>query len=155
MESNSLLGIWLANILSHYVGCHFTCLIISLLWESSWVWCNLTYGLPRWLSGKIISLQCRRYKFDPRVRTMPWRRKWQVTLVFLPGKSNGRAWWATAHGVAKESETKQQQQSYSYDVSKKPLPRSISKSFSPVFSSRGLQTHIMLKSFIFLKLFCI
>ena len=33
---------------------------------------------------------------------MPWRRKWQLTPVFLPGKSHGkRAWWATVHGVSK------------------------------------------------------
>ena len=40
--------------------------------------------------------------FDPWVRKVPWRRKWQPTVVFLPGKSmDRRAWQATAHGVAK------------------------------------------------------
>ena len=30
-----------------------------------------------------------------------WRRKWQPTLVFLPGESQGRgAWWAAVYGVA-------------------------------------------------------
>ena len=30
-----------------------------------------------------------------------WRRKWQPTLVFLPGESQGRgAWWAVVYGVA-------------------------------------------------------
>ena len=39
---------------------------------------------------------------DPRVRKIPWRRKWQRTPVFLPGKSYGqRAWQATVLGVAK------------------------------------------------------
>ena len=28
--------------------------------------------------------------FDPWVRKIPWKRKWQPTPVFLPGKSNGR-----------------------------------------------------------------
>ena len=28
-----------------------------------------------------------------------WRRKWQPTPVFLPGKSQGR-WWAAVYGVA-------------------------------------------------------
>ena len=28
--------------------------------------------------------------FDPWVRKMPWRRKWQPTPVFLPGKSHGQ-----------------------------------------------------------------
>ena len=27
-------------------------------------------------------------KFDPLVRKIPWRRKWQPTPVFLPGKSH-------------------------------------------------------------------
>ena len=33
----------------------------------------------------------------------PWRRKWQTTLVFLPGESHGHhlSWQATVHGVAK------------------------------------------------------
>ena len=28
--------------------------------------------------------------FDPWVGTTPWRRKWQPTPVFLPGKSHGQ-----------------------------------------------------------------
>ena len=33
--------------------------------------------------------------------SMHWRRKWQPTPVFLPGKSQGRgAWWAAVYGVA-------------------------------------------------------
>ena len=40
--------------------------------------------------------------FDPWVRKIPWRRKWQPTPAFLPGESLDRgAWWATAHGVTK------------------------------------------------------
>ena len=34
--------------------------------------------------------QCRRHGFDPWVRKIPRRRKWQPTLVFLPGKSHGQ-----------------------------------------------------------------
>ena len=29
-------------------------------------------------------------RFDPWVRKMPWRRKWQPTLAFLPGESLGQ-----------------------------------------------------------------
>ena len=37
-----------------------------------------------------------------RVGKIPWRRKWQPTQVFLPGKFHGQGgWWATVHGVAK------------------------------------------------------
>ena len=32
-----------------------------------------------------------RHGFDPWVRKIPWRRKWQPTLVFLPGKSHGQS----------------------------------------------------------------
>ena len=43
--------------------------------------------LPRWLSGKESTCQCRRcekHGFDPWVRMIPWRRKWQPTPVFFP-----------------------------------------------------------------------
>ena len=46
-------------------------------------------GLPWWLSGKEYTCQCRRQGFDPWVRKTPWRKKWQPTPVFLPGKSHG------------------------------------------------------------------
>ena len=31
-----------------------------------------------------------RYKFDPWVGKIPWRRAWQPTVVFLPGKLHGQ-----------------------------------------------------------------
>ena len=34
--------------------------------------------------------RCRRHGFNPRVRKIPWRRKWQPTLVFLPGEPHGQ-----------------------------------------------------------------
>ena len=48
--------------------------------------------LPRWLSGKEPTCQCRRRKrhsFDPCVKKAPWR-AWQPTPVFLPGESHGQ-----------------------------------------------------------------
>ena len=45
-------------------------------------------GLPRWLSGKESACQCRRWVFNPWVWKIPWRRKWQPAIVFLPGKSH-------------------------------------------------------------------
>ena len=33
---------------------------------------------------------CKRPRFDPRVRKIPWRRKRQPPLVFLPGKTHGQ-----------------------------------------------------------------
>ena len=47
-------------------------------------------GLPKWLSGKEPTCQCRRCGFDPWVGKIPWKRKWQATPVFLPGKSHGQ-----------------------------------------------------------------
>ena len=46
--------------------------------------------LPRWFSGKESVCQCRRHRFDPQVRKIPWRRKWQPTPVFLPGAFQGQ-----------------------------------------------------------------
>ena len=65
---------------------------------------NSYFRLPRWLSGKESTYQCRRHRrhgFNPWVRTIPWRRKWQPTPVFLPGKCYGQrslAGWVV-HGV--------------------------------------------------------
>ena len=47
-------------------------------------------GLPWWISGKDPVCQCRRWRFDPWVRKIPQKRKWQPTPVFLPGKSQGQ-----------------------------------------------------------------
>ena len=46
--------------------------------------------LPRWFSGKKSACQCRKCRFDPWIRKIPWRRKWQPTPVFLPGKFHGQ-----------------------------------------------------------------
>ena len=35
-------------------------------------------------------LQCERPGFNPWVRKMPWKKKWQPTPVFLLGKSHGQ-----------------------------------------------------------------
>ena len=44
-------------------------------------------GFP---GGSVVKNQYRRCRFDPRVGKIPWRRKWQPTPVFLPGKSHGQ-----------------------------------------------------------------
>ena len=41
-------------------------------------------------SGGRVCLQYRTPGFDPWVRKIPWRRKWQPTPVFLPGESHGQ-----------------------------------------------------------------
>ena len=68
----------------------------------------LSEGLPRWLRSNESACQCRRYRrhrFDPWVGKIPWRRKWQPTPVFLPGKLHGqRSLTGYSHGFA-ESDT--------------------------------------------------
>ena len=39
--------------------------------------------------------------FNPWVRKIPWRRKWQRAPVFLPGKTHGGAWQTIVYGVIK------------------------------------------------------
>ena len=44
-------------------------------------------------SGKEPACQCRRLKrcsFEPWIRKIPWKRKWQPSAVFLPGESHGQ-----------------------------------------------------------------
>ena len=58
-------------------------------------------GASRWLHGKWCR-KWRRHRLDPWVRKIPWRRKWEPTLVFLLENAMDRgAWWAVVHGVAK------------------------------------------------------
>ena len=50
-------------------------------------------GFPGGASGKEPACQCsrcRRHRFDPWVRKIPCRRKWQPTPIFLPGESHGQ-----------------------------------------------------------------
>ena len=70
--------------------------------RSRWAWKPLDVSAtpgnykalpPRGVSGKESACQCRRYKiggFDLWAGKIPWRRKRQPTLVFLPGKSHGQ-----------------------------------------------------------------
>ena len=50
------------------------------------------FELPWWLSGKESACQYRRLRrhgFHPCIRKILWRRKWELTPVFLPGKFHG------------------------------------------------------------------
>ena len=71
----------------------------------------------RWLNGKESSCQCmrcRRCMFNFWVGKIPWRKKWQPTPVFLPGKSHeqrslaGYSPWSHKR-VRRDLATKQQQ----------------------------------------------
>ena len=84
-----------------------TCLRILVLGPSTtppilnWNGLCILVGLPRWHSGKESACQCRkcnRCSLDPWIRKIPWRRKWQSTPVFLPGKIP-EGWWVIIYGV--------------------------------------------------------
>ena len=49
---------------------------------------NLLTSLASCFSGCSVLKQ--ELGFDPWVRKIPWKRKWQPTLIFSPGKSCGR-----------------------------------------------------------------
>ena len=52
---------------------------------------SCTCLLHRGTGGKEPACQCKKHKslgFNPWDRMIPWRRAWQLTPVFLPGKSH-------------------------------------------------------------------
>ena len=54
---------------------------------------RLDEGFPGGISDKEPSCQCKRHKrrgFNPWVRKTPWRRAWEPTPIFLPGKFHGQ-----------------------------------------------------------------
>ena len=56
---------------------------------AGFLFCLLIYPIlstQNSISGEESSCQGRRCRFDPWVGKLPWRRKWQPTPVFLPGK---------------------------------------------------------------------
>ena len=60
-----------------------------------WIWTKTSYpvGFPGGTSGKEPAYQCRRhkrYRLDPWVGKIHWRREWQPTPVFLPRESHGQ-----------------------------------------------------------------
>ena len=50
-------------------------------------------------AGDAGDMTSRRHDFDPWVEKIPWRRKWQLAPVFLPGESQARGvQWAIPMG---------------------------------------------------------
>ena len=101
------LGYISRNRISGLNGIVFSAHLRQVLW---YLFLSISYfGLPGWCSGKEHAWQCRRHKrlrFDSWVGKITLRRKWQFTMVFLPGKFHGqRAWRATVHGVAESDMT--------------------------------------------------
>ena len=100
-----------------------------LLWQIEWGWwrafkthSNAIKGFPWWLSGKNQPVNAGDTGEEGRwgsewVRKIPWRRKWQPTPVFLPGKTHGEGslvgyspWGSERVGHDLVTKQKQQQQ---------------------------------------------
>ena len=108
LSGSSVHGILQAGILE-WVGSLDKSLYFCLLQQ--FLTCSLFF--PSGTSGKESACQCMRHKrcrFNPWVRKIPWRRKWQANPIFLPGKSYGQRSQAgyllhmhthTAHSAAK------------------------------------------------------
>ena len=80
-------------------------------------------GLPRWLSGKESTCQCRRRGFGPWVRKIPCSRKWQPTPVFLSGKFHGQRCLADCSPRGcKESDTTLQLSTHTHTAITKVFP---------------------------------
>ena len=71
-------SLWIPNIFSFLLSRAENTLLQVLL------------GFPGISEDKESSLQCKRPEFDPWVGKMPWRREWQPTPEFLPGKFHGQ-----------------------------------------------------------------
>ena len=69
---------WLEN--SH--ACVFKLLSMTVFWGGG--------ASQVRLSGRESSCQCWRHRFNPWTGKIPWRRRWQPTPVFLPGKPHGQ-----------------------------------------------------------------
>ena len=73
---------------------------LGLLWLwPLYLWWSL-FGASLWLSGKESTCQCKRPRFDPWVRKIPWRREWQFPLQYsdLENPMDRGAWRANSLG---------------------------------------------------------
>ena len=72
------------------------------------------------LSGSVVKKSLcqyrrhRRHGFNPCVKMIPWRRKWQPTPIFFPGKFHRGAWQATVQGATKESDMTERHTMHAY-----------------------------------------
>ena len=70
------------------VGCHFLLQCVKVKSER-----EVAQSCPRYPGSSVskeTACRCRRTGSNPWVRKIPWRRKWQPTPVFLPGKPHGQ-----------------------------------------------------------------
>ena len=80
-----------SRIIEIHISCDVERFLRYIRYESER--CMFTQGLPWWPSKEptfTVWGGCRRPRFDPWVGKIPWRREWQPTPVFVPGKSHGQ-----------------------------------------------------------------
>ena len=98
-----IVELWsLSKFGNHGAICYTRLCIASLRFIYYLLYLDGIQGFPGSASGKEFTCQCRRCqrcRFNLQVGKIPWRRKWQPTPVFLPGKFHGQRNLA---GVAKE-----------------------------------------------------
>ena len=58
--------------------------------QADWSRTHFVKGFPGGSDSKESACQCRRCRFYPWVRKIPWRRAWKPTPVLLPGESHGQ-----------------------------------------------------------------
>ena len=95
-------------------------------------------GLPWWLNGKESTCQCRRRGSSLWFGEIPWRRKWQPTLVFLPGKSPGQrsliAYRPWGHKSVRQDLPTKQQQQHGYVILLKVVPCPLPSCFNMMWA---------------------
>ena len=83
---NDRLHLYTWNNIQQRAGAHQ---IAAMITKTSYGQINKLFGLPMWLSGEESTCQCRTLGFNPWIRKIPWRRKWQPTPIFLHEESHG------------------------------------------------------------------
>ena len=96
LEIKLLLVTSFANIFSHSVDCLHLFMVsfavqklVSLIKSHLCIFVYFYCLRTSLVAQTVKCIQCGRLGFDPWVGKILWRRKWQPTPVFLPGKSHG------------------------------------------------------------------
>ena len=71
------------------VLCYLQWLMVMFIFSNINGTLHLEWGFSGCSAVKESTCQFRRHGFDSCAGKIPWRRKWQPTPVFLPGKSQG------------------------------------------------------------------